>query len=290
MSIIERIMAIFRGSANKALSKLETPEILAEQAQAELEKSVKDLTNAVTAALTTQKQLEASIAKDEAELANWEKRAAMAVQANNDDIAKQCLERKQTHKQNIAAMTTQLEEQKKTMAALKRQYADAEEKLRQFNIKKQGMVARAKAAENQAKANEIMSGTGGSSMDKLEDKIRDREIRNEAVNELSGRGKMDDQFKELDKNIEIADELAALKAKVSAQAAPAIGAAAHSDVKLIVANDSGAKPQIDDNLPSMVVDVEVAEPEDKNRVFPRQATGSPKIMHPAGLPGSISVV
>jgi phage shock protein A len=255
MSIIDRILSIFRGSANKALSKLETPENLAEQAQMELEKNVKDLTGAVTAALTTQKQLESQIQKDQGEIANWEKRAAMAVQANNDDIAKQCLERKQTHKQNLESLTAQLEEQKKTMASLKRQHGEAEEKLRQFNIKKQGMVARAKAAENQAKANEIMSGTGGSSMDKLEEKIRDREIRNEAVNELSGRGKLDEQFKDLDKNIEVADELAALKARVASQPGKAIAA---SDVKLIVANDGGQKPVVDDNLP-MVVDVEVSD-------------------------------
>jgi phage shock protein A len=262
MSFFERLLNLFKGSVDKGVSKLETPEILAEQAQTQLEANVKSLTDAVTAAIGTQKSLEQQIQKDQEELSTWEKRAAVAVQNNNDDVAKQCLERKQTHKQNVASMTAQLEEHKKTIASLKRQFADAEEQLRNFNIKKQGMIARAKAAESQAKANDIISASGGSSFDKLEEKIRGNEIKNEALNEMSGRGKVDEQFKDMDKNAALDDELAALKAKVSAPAAPAIAA---SDVKLIVAGDGASdKANSHENVP-MIVDVEVSRPDDKGK-------------------------
>jgi|GEM_PF-279859 len=262
--MFERLMAIFRGSANKAVSKMETPEILAEQAQIQLEKNFKNLTEAVTTAITTQKQLEQQIKKNEDEISTWEKRAGMAVQQNNDEIAKQCLEKKQAIKQNLTGLTASLEEQKSTVAKLKRQHQEAEEQLRQFNIKKQGIIARAKAADNQEKASKLVSGSGSSSMDALEQKIRDKELRNEAVNEMSGKGKLDDQFKELDKLVEVDDELTALKAKIAANPAGNAGAGAGKAIggstpKLIVANPSPAsETQVDENLP-MVVDVEVTE-------------------------------
>ncbi|MBU6452840.1 MAG: PspA/IM30 family protein [Cyanobacteria bacterium REEB67] len=249
--MFERLMNIFKGSANKAVSKLETPEILAEQASMQLEGNLKSLTEAVTAALTNQKQIEQQLQKNQEELATWEKRAAVAVQNNNDEIARQCLERKVTHNQNIQSLNTQLAEQKKTLAALKQQYAEMEEQLRLFNIKKQGIIARAKAAENQVKANSIASGADSNSMDKWEEKIRAKEMQGQAVSELSG-AKVDDDFKAMDKNAALDDELAALKAKVAApDAASAISPAVP---KLIVAGDGH-----DENLP-MVVDVEVSEP------------------------------
>ncbi|MBS1998082.1 MAG: PspA/IM30 family protein [Cyanobacteria bacterium SZAS LIN-2] len=253
--MFERLLSIFRGTANKAVSKLETPEILAEQAQMQLESNFKSLTEAVTTAITTQKQLEQQVKKNEEEIATWEKRAGVAVQNNNDEIAKQCLEKKQALKQHMQGLAASLEEQKSTVAKLKKQHSDAEEQLRQFNIKKQGIIARAKAADNQEKASKIISGSGSSSMDALEQKIRDKELRNEAVNEMSGKGKLDDQFKELDKLVEVDDELTALKAKIAAN--PAIGG---STPKLIVAKEgqTQGKTQVDENLP-MVVDVEVAE-------------------------------
>jgi len=259
--MFDRLINLFKGSVNKGVSKLETPEILAEQAQIQMEANLKSLQEAVAAALTTQKQLEAQIKKDQEELTTWEKRAAVAVQNNNDDIAKQCLERKQTHKQNVESITTQLEEQKRTLASLKKQYADAEEQMRQFNVKKQSVIARAKAAENQAKANQIISGSGGSSMDKWEEKIRDSEIKSEALNELSGHGKVDDQFKDMDKKSELDDELAALKAKVSSGTNASNGAAAGTP-KLIVAAEPPAENQKEDeNLP-LVIDVEASAPDD----------------------------
>jgi hypothetical protein len=72
------------------------------------------------------------------------------------------------------------------------------------------MIARAKSSDSLAKAQELTSGTGGSSMDKWEEKIRAKEI---SVDPL-GTGAIEDKFKALDAHSELDDELAALKAKV----------------------------------------------------------------------------
>jgi hypothetical protein len=97
-------------------------------------------------------------------------------------------------------------------------------------------------------------------MEQWEAKIRDKEIQGEAMNELSGHGKVDEQFKDMDKDAALDDELAALKAKASATATQALPA---GTPKLIVASDPPSpKTIVDENVP-MVIDVEVSGPGDE---------------------------
>lgn len=248
--MFERLKNLFNALFNKGMAKLETPEVLAEQAQNELETSVKKIKEAVTNSLTTEKMLAGQIQKNMEELATWEKRATVAVGAGNDDVAKQCLVKKQEHNQINQSLTAQLEEQKKSTAALKERSAEMDEKLKEFYNKRKSMTARAQANDAVIKANDLLSNTGGGTggMDKWEQKIKEKEYRSEAIRELSGNSKADDVFKELDKQGHLDDELAALKAKIGA-----------GSPKLIVDNDK-SKPQVDDNVPMVV---EVIEPEEK---------------------------
>ncbi len=248
--MFDRLKNIMNAVFNKGMSQLETPEVLAEQAQNELETGVKKLREAMTSSLQNEKMLEKQIQKNTEEVASWEKRAAVAVGAGNDDIAKQCLEKRRDLNQVVQGLQTQLDSQKINTANLKGQYGEVEAKLREFQNRKGDMISRVKAGDAVVKANDLMSKTGGAGMDKWEQKINEKEARAEAIRELNGGGAVDDKFKQLDKHIEMEDELAALKAKM--------GAAANPAPKLIV--DDGAKTQVDDNVPMVV---EVIEPGEK---------------------------
>ena len=113
--MFDRFMSLMKGMLNKGMAKMETPEILAEQAEAELESSFKDITKARTDGLANQKVLEQKIQKNSEDLAQWEKRALVAVEQNRDDMARQCLMKKQEIAQAQAALEAQLNEQKKTI-------------------------------------------------------------------------------------------------------------------------------------------------------------------------------
>jgi phage shock protein A len=246
--MFERLKNIINAMFNKSMSQMETPEVLAEQAQNELESGVKKLREATTSSIANEKMLEKQIQKASEEVASWEKRATVAVGAGNDEIAKQCLAKKQEQNQQIQSLQTQLAEQKKNSAALKDRYGEMQTKLKEFQTRKGDMINRVKAGDAVVKANDLISKTGGSSMDKWEQKISEKEARAEAIRELNGGGAIDDKFKELDKHMAMDDELAALKAKM---------AAGGNSPKLIV---DGAKTQADDNVPMVV---EVIEPGEK---------------------------
>lgn len=148
----------------------------------------------------------------------------------------------------VQSLQTQIADQKKNSAAIKERYQEMDKKLRDFQTRKNDMINRAKAGDAVVKAHDLMSKTGGSGLEKWEQKISQKEAQAEAIRELSGGGAIEDKFKQLDKHIEMEDELAALKSRMASQG---------KGPKLIV-DDS--KNVVDDNLPMVV---EVIEPDEK---------------------------
>jgi phage shock protein A len=252
--MFDRMKNLVSGILNNGINKLETPEILAEQAENELTTSLKKIKEAIVNGLQNQKLLEGQIQKNKDQLAEWDRRAAAAVQKEDDDLAKQCLAKKVELNQAMQGIDVQLEQQKKANASLKESYSVTEEKLREFHNKKGGMIARSQASDAVAKANDLMSNAGsGGGMDKWEQKIREKEFQSEAMHEASGGGAVEDKFKALDKDTQLEDELAALKAKVTP--------------KLIVdesKTQEPAKTVVDDNVP-MVIEVEEIKPDDETK-------------------------
>jgi phage shock protein A len=235
---------LFKAKVNKGMAELETPEILAEQAQQELESNLKKVKEALISSITNQKSLEQQIKKSKDEITTWEKRAAMSVQQNNDDVARQCLAKKQELNANIASATAQLEMQNKLTADLKAKHAEVEQQMRDFQRKKANLVARGQASDAVSKANELMSGTGGSGTAKWEQKIQEKEFKADAMRQVSGQP-AGDKFEDLDRKFQVEDDLAALKQ----QMAP----------KLIVdqgpSSSTPGKTVVDDNVPMVVEEI-----------------------------------
>ena len=207
--MFERLKKLLGASVNKGLDKLETPEILAERAEEELQKNLKQLREGFTAALSNEKLLEKQLKIAQEQLESWQKRAQVAVQNNNDDVAKQCLAKKNETAAQVQDLTTQLAQQKANTIDLKQKYAEMEETARQFQAKKSSMLSRAKSSDAVANAQEIISNNAGKGSDKWEEKIRMKEAMGEAQSQLANEDKLKDQF--VDTSLD--DELAALKAQ-----------------------------------------------------------------------------
>lgn len=216
--MFDRLIAVFKGLFNKGMKELETPEVLAEQAQMELESSHKKIKEAVITAITAEKALEKQIEANSKKIEEWVRRAQISVQQKNDELAKECLQKKQEHTQQDDQLKTQLEEQKKATSALKSRLSEIEQQLRDFHVKKKDMTARLKAGDALSKANEILDSSPGGTgaMAKLEDKIREKEARNEALAEMRGTP-LEDKFKGLEGASELDMELAALKEQMAEQ-------------------------------------------------------------------------
>jgi len=241
--MFDRLKNVVNGMLNKTMNKMETPEVLAQEAQDELESHVKKLKEALTESMAQEKLLEQQMRKNAEELKVWEGRAGTAVDQGNDELAKQCLQKKQEILALAQNMDLQRTQQKKATAQLKERFEEVEHKYTEFMRHKSTMTARAQASEATAKANELISGAaGGSGMDKWEQKIREKEALGDAMGGADAA--TDAKFKKLDEAGKLDDELAALKEKMG------------TTPKLVVDSDADKKKEVvDENLPMVIKDV-----------------------------------
>lgn len=221
MSIFSRLKSLVSAMFNQGLSKLETPEVLAEQAQGELESNVKKIKEALTSSLANEKMIEQQLKKQQEMVEQWQQRAGMAVQQNNDELARECLKKREEATQQVAQLEMQLKEQKVATTSLKQRFQDVEQQMREFQTKKSNLISRHKASEAVSSANNLLGdGSGSGGMDKWEEKIRMKEARSEANRELAQDSKLKDQIAQLEVNSDVDDQLAMLKQQMAASAAP----------------------------------------------------------------------
>lgn len=226
--MFDRFKNVMKGMLEMGISKAETPEILAEKVQIELEDDQKKLREAVTSGVTNEKLLEQQVKKQQEELTKYMKHAAIAVEKGDDALAKTALEKKQEISSTLQIVAAQLEEQRKATVALKERLKEVEEKYQEFMRNKGTLLARAQAGEAVAKANEMLSGSGGNTMDKWEQKIREKEAHGAALGELANPAS-DAAFTKQAQEAIVDDELAALKEKMG------------QTPKLVVVNDEPPK-------------------------------------------------
>jgi phage shock protein A len=70
--MFDRIKNLMGAMVNNGVNKLETPELLLEQAEMELQKNLKDLKEALTESIAGEKMTEIQLQKKAQELTDWE--------------------------------------------------------------------------------------------------------------------------------------------------------------------------------------------------------------------------
>jgi phage shock protein A len=212
--MFDRLANLFKALFNALLGRMEDPAMMLEQTYQDLQSNLIQVRQAVAQAIATEKQLEQQLQKNKDQAETWKNRAAMAVQQNNDDLAKQALQRRQQYVQAATDLEAQLKQQRESTSVLRQRLTDLEAEVQKAYTKKQVLIARDKAAQATSKANEILSKTTASGalsqIERMETKVQEREARAAALSEL-GSDSLEKQFKNLDAKTDVDLELLALK-------------------------------------------------------------------------------
>lgn len=220
MSIFSRISTIFKANINDALSKAEDPEKMLNQIVGEMNEQLVKTKQQVAVAIADEKRLQKQYQAEEQQTQEWERKATLAVQKGNDELAKEALARRNEHANLAAEYKTQWEKQKQAVDTLKENLGALERKIAEAGRKKNLLVARQKRAQAQKQIHETMSGIRDGSafetFDRMAGKVDQIEARADAAAEMADMeaDKLEDQFAELESS-NLDDDLAALKAKVS---------------------------------------------------------------------------
>ncbi|MDW8295663.1 MAG: PspA/IM30 family protein [Raineya sp.] len=220
MGIFGRIGDIIRANINDLLDKAEDPVKMIKQMVIDMQEAVTKATAGLAQAMAQEKKLQRDYEKFEAMSKEWENKAMTALQAGNEDLARKALAKKAEADQQAATYKQMYEQAAQTTATLKTQVEQLKAKLDEARMKESTLIARSQAAKAQK---EIAKNIGtfdhssiSSKFAKFEEKILKQEAEAQAFTQLAeGSTSLDDEFKALEKNATVEDELAKLKAKLA---------------------------------------------------------------------------
>jgi phage shock protein A len=235
MGIFSRLAQLIKSNLNDLISKSEDPEKMLNQVVLEMSNQLIEAKKQVATSIADEKRLAKQLEQENANAAEWERRAMMALRAGNEELAKEALARKKEHDQLSATYQDQWQKQKAAVDQLKRALRMLNDKIEEAKRKKNVLIARKKRAEAQKSIQETMSGLRDQSafetFDRMAGKIDQMEAEAEAASEIQEEYTGDtlaSQFAHLEKTAGADEDLVALKRKMGLlppeeSAPPAVG-------------------------------------------------------------------
>jgi phage shock protein A len=231
MSIFTRIFKIGQASANKALDKLEKPELMLEQAIRDKEEQIRDAKKAIQGCIATERQTKKMMEGEKAEKFGWEQKAQAALKSGKEDLAVRALQRATEHEQKSAALQTNWESQRAAVDDLKKDILKMDDELADYKRNKDFIIAQSKAADVKKSIYEAKARIGkkSSSADDLMARMKEKAERTsaeaDAAKELAdtfgGGDALEKEFEDLGSSSvspDVQDKLAAMKADLGASA------------------------------------------------------------------------
>lgn len=214
MNIFERVGRVFRSYVNAAITAAEDPEKMLEQSVQDLQNDLVKMRQASAQVMASTKQLEKRAEAAETSSQEWYKRAKLAVDKGEDELAKEALKRRKTFEDNAQSLRSQLDQQRTVLNKLLNDTKTLESKVVEAKSKKDTLKARAQSAKASRALSDLASGVDAQSslaaFERMEEKVMTLEAEAEAAGELSG-DVISSQFAALEGGDSIEDELLALK-------------------------------------------------------------------------------
>lgn len=221
MSILDRLGRAIKSNLNALIDKAEDPaKVIAqtiEDMQDELKKARADLVSSVA----TVKQLEKKYKDQLEEAANWEKRAMLALEHGDDELAREALKRKKKAEGDAADTDRTREAQQAYVTELKATIDQLDRKVEELKARKNTMASQVSNARA-ASGNATLGGSNAGAVGRLrsmQEKIESLEAEAEASDLLVDPKKADleERFRKLERGETadtLDDELAALKSRL----------------------------------------------------------------------------
>lgn len=220
MGILGRIQSVIKSNLNQLLDKAEDPEKILNQTVVDLKDEVKAAKKEVVSCLATQKVMEKKHDELVEDARKWEEKAALALKAEDEDLAREALRRKQRALSEAADVDDARKKQEAYVDELKASVVQLEAKVEDLELRKGTIAAQVRQARRSPERAEMAAGRYGSKhfedVERMTSKIDEMEAEIEASSVIDDpkRVDLDKKFRDLEKSSALEDELAALKAKL----------------------------------------------------------------------------
>jgi phage shock protein A len=157
MNIFDRIAMLFRANVNAAISEFEQPEKMLNQIILDMRSQLVKAKQQVAAAIADEKRLEDQTRQEMKQAEDWERRAMLAVQQNQDELAKQALMRRSEHISRGDQLNLTWQAHKVETDRLKESLRTLNDNIEEANRKKNLLLAKQRRADAMKRINETMS-------------------------------------------------------------------------------------------------------------------------------------
>jgi len=214
MGFLQRLWRLIKANINSLLKKTEDPEKILEQAVSDMQEDLVKMRQAVAQAIASQKRTERQANQAQSTAEEWKKRAQLALEKGNEDLAREALTRRQNYQQTADSLNGQLSQQNQVIDKLKSDMRKLESKISEAKNKKDMYIARARSAEATQRVNEFLQGVNtGSSLsafEQMEERVYEMEASAEASQEM-GQDDIEQQFAALEQGSNVDTELSEMK-------------------------------------------------------------------------------
>ncbi len=207
---------IIRSFFNDLVNKAEDPEKILEQSVNDMQDELVQMRQAVAQAIAAMKRQEQQYLEADKQATEWERRAMLALQKGQEDLAREALVRRKSQAETASTLKDSIDRQSGQVAALKKNLIAIEGKIGEAKTKKEMLKARIQSAKAQENLNNILGKVSTNSVsgtiERMEEKVLMAEAKASASAEL-GMDEVENRFKQLEQS-NVDEDLAALKAKI----------------------------------------------------------------------------
>jgi phage shock protein A len=216
MALLERVSALIRANLNDLIDRAEDPQKMLKQVILDMQNQMLQVKTQVAIAIADEHLLRKKQKENEDKHAEWMRKAELAIDKKQDDLARAAIERAvgyrdlgQNFGEEIEHQKTQVENLRSAMKKLEQKLTEAQAKIELLIAKHRRSRALTKASKARlAASDETKMGT----FDRMKNKVHGEEAMGQAMAEIAN-DHLEERLASLDKDDEIEKLLADIKAR-----------------------------------------------------------------------------
>src|SRR3984893_3606660 len=216
MGLLERVITLIRANLNDMIDKAEDPEKLIKQVILDMENQYLQVKTQVAVSIADQHILEKKQREQEDLGKDWLRKAELAVDKTEDDLARAALDRYQTSQRLAQSFQEQVNDQKAQVTTLKNALVKLEQKLEEAKSKREMLLARHRrsVAMNKAAKAQVAIGdqSNHASFDRMNHRLQHTEATASAEIELLA-DDLTEKLNRLDRDAEVERLLTDIKSR-----------------------------------------------------------------------------